>query len=309
MSFSYLTIQLKLLHLFFEKILDMKNLKSKSVKIIVDSTSDLPKELVEKYDIEIIPLYIQHENKLYEDGVDLKVEEYYDILREVKKLPTTSAPSPKVFLDKVTEAMKSYTSIFITTLSSKVSATYQSARIVVNRIKDRKIHLIDSKFGSGVLAFVSLAIAKLAKKGISDEEIVKRAEEIRDESVLVGYVENLDNLKKSGRISHLKFFTANLLKAKPIIELKDGLLEPVDKAMGKEKAQLRVIKEILSRIKKDKQYDLMITHGDDEESAIKIMKELETKIPLGEKIINYLTPALATHLGIGTIVVSISPSP
>ncbi|MHA1516669.1 MAG: DegV family protein, partial [Candidatus Heimdallarchaeaceae archaeon] len=100
-----------------------------------------------------------------------------------------------------------------------------------------------------------------------------------------------------------------LLKAKPIIELKDGVLEPVDKAAGKEKAQNRVIKEILSRINKNKQYDLMITHGDDKDAADKIMKELETKINLGEKIINYLTPALATHLGIGTIVVSLSPSP
>ena len=287
----------------------MISMEIKKVKVIVDSTSDLPQELAEKYDIDIVPVYIHYEDKMYADGIDLKVEDYYKMLREFKELPTTSAPSPKDFLDKISEAMKSYSSIFITTLSSKLSATFQSARIVTKRIKDKKIHLIDSKFGSGVLAFVSLAIAKLARRGVPEEEIVKRVEEIRDESLLVGYVENLDNLKKSGRISNLRFFVGNLLKAKPIIELKDGVLVPVDKAAGKEKAQNRVIKEVLSRIKKNKQYDLMITHGDDEEAAAKIMKELETKIPLGEKIINYLTPALATHLGIGTIVVSLSPSP
>ena len=287
----------------------MISMEIKKVKVIVDSTSDLPQELAEKYDIDIVPVYIHYEDKMYADGIDLKVEDYYKMLREFKELPTTSAPSPKDFLDKISEAMKSYSSIFITTLSSKLSATFQSARIVTKRIKDKKIYLIDSKFGSGVLAFVSLAIAKLARRGVPEEEIVKRVEEIRDESLLVGYVENLDNLKKSGRISNLRFFVGNLLKAKPIIELKDGVLVPVDKAAGKEKAQNRVIKEVLSRIKKNKQYDLMITHGDDEEAAAKIMKELETKIPLGEKIINYLTPALATHLGIGTIVVSLSPSP
>ncbi len=284
-------------------------LETKKVKVIVDSTSDLPQELAVKYDIDIVPVYIHYEDKIYADGIDLKVEDYYELLREFKELPTTSAPSPKDFLDRISEAMKDYSSIFITTLSSKLSATFQSARIVVKRIKDKQIHLIDSKFGSGVLAFVSLAIAKLARRGVPEEEIVKKVEEIRDESLLVGYVENLDNLKKSGRISHLRFFVGNLLKAKPIIELRDGVLEPVDKATGTEKAQNRVIKEILSRIRKNKQYDLMITHGDDKESADKIMKELETKIPLGEKIINYLTPALATHLGIGTIVVSLSPSP
>lgn len=279
------------------------------MKVIVDSTSDLPQELAEKYDIDIVPVYIHHDDKMYADGIDLKVEDYYKMLREFKELPTTSAPSPKDFLDKISEVMKSYSIIFIATLSSKLSATFQSARIITKRIKDKQIYLIDSKFSSGVLAFVSLAIAKLARRGVPEEEIVKKAEEIRDESLLVGYVENLDNLKKSGRISNLRFFVGNLLKAKPIIELKDGVLEPVDKAAGKEKAQNRVIKEILSRIKKNKQYDLMITHGDDVEAANRIMKELETKIPLGEKIINYLTPALATHLGIGTIVVSLSPSP
>lgn len=279
------------------------------MKVIVDSTSDLPQELAEKYDIDIVPVYIHHDDKMYADGIDLKVEDYYKMLREFKELPTTSAPSPKDFLDKISEVMKSYSIIFIATLSSKLSATFQSARIITKRIKDKQIYLIDSKFSSGVLAFVSLAIAKLARRGVPEEEIVKKAEEIRDESLLVGYVENLDNLKKSGIISNLRFFVGNLLKAKPIIELKDGVLEPVDKAAGKEKAQTRVIKEILSRIKKNKQYDLMITHGDDVEAANRIMKELETKIPLGEKIINYLTPALATHLGIGTIVVSLSPSP
>ncbi len=287
----------------------MNKLETKKVKIIVDSTSDLPEELAKKYDIDIVPVYIQHEDKTYADGIDLKVEDYYTMLRDFDELPTTSAPSPKDFLDRINEAMKNYTTVFITTLSSKLSATYQSARIVAKRIKDKKIHLIDSKFGSGVLTFVTLAIAKLAKRGVPEDEIVKRAEEIRDESVLVGYVENLDNLKKSGRISHLRFFVGNLLKAKPIIEIKDGILEAVDKAKGKEKAQHRVIKEILSRIKKDKQYDLMITHGDDFEAAENIMKKLESKLSLGEKIINYLTPALATHLGIGTIVVSLSPSP
>ncbi len=225
----------------------MINLETKKVKVIVDSTCDLPQELAEKFDIDIVPVYIHYEDKMYADGIDLKVEDYYKMLREFKELPTTSAPSPKDFLDKISESMKSYSTIFITTLSSKLSATFQSARIVTKRIKDKQIHLIDSKFGSGVLAFVSLAIAKLARRGVPEEEIVRKVEEIRDESLLVGYVDNLDNLKKSGRISNLRFFIGNLLKAKPIIELKDGVLEPVDKAAGKEKAQNRVIKEIIIR--------------------------------------------------------------
>jgi DegV family protein with EDD domain len=245
---------------------------------------------------------------MYKDRYQLTSDEFYDILRTVDELPTTSAPSPKDFWDKITESFKEYSQIFITTLSSKLSATYQSAGIVMKRIKDKTIHIVDSKFGSGVLAFLSLAAAKLSRKGVTGDELVKEVEKIRDESVLLGYVDNVENLKKSGRISHLKYFVGTLLKAKPIIEIQDGKLEGIGKATGKEKAQEKVIKEIMARIPKDKPYDLMITHGDDPESAEKIMNELEKKLTLGEKIINFLTPALAVHLGLGTIVVSLSPS-
>ena len=97
----------------------MINLETKKVKVIVDSTADLPKELAEKYDIDIVPVYIHFEDRMYADGIDLKVEDYYEMLREFKELPTTSAPSPKDFLDKISEAMKNYSSIFVTTSISK----------------------------------------------------------------------------------------------------------------------------------------------------------------------------------------------
>ncbi|MCG3222768.1 MAG: DegV family protein [Candidatus Heimdallarchaeota archaeon] len=281
---------------------------NQKVKIIVDSTSDLPDELVKKFDIDIIPVYIHYNNQMYKDRTQMTSNEFYDILRNIDELPTTSAPNPKDFWERVTESLKEYSSVFITTLSSKLSATYQSAGIVVKRIKDKRVHLVDSKYGSGVLAFLSLAAAKLSRKGITGEELVKEVERVRDESILLGYVDNVENLKKSGRISHLKYFVGTLLNAKPIIQIKDGLLDGIGKATGKKKAQEKVVEEILSRIQKDKKYDLMITHGDDAESAEKIMKELEKKLSLGEKIINFLTPALAVHLGIGTIVVSLSPS-
>jgi DegV family protein with EDD domain len=281
---------------------------NKNVKVIVDSTSDLPDYLVKKYDIDIIPVYVNYNNQMYKDRYQLTSDKFYEVLRNVDEIPTTSAPSPKDFWESVTESLKEYSSVFITTLSSKLSATYQSAGIVVKRIKDKKIHLVDSKFGSGVLSFLSLAAAKLSRKGVTDEKLVEEVERIRDESILLGYVDTVENLKKSGRISHLKYFVSTLLKAKPIIEIKNGILEGIGRATGKEKAQEKVVEEVIARVPKEKKYDIMITHGDDVESAEKIMKELEKELSFGEKIINFLTPALAVHLGIGTIVVSLSPS-
>ncbi len=279
------------------------------MKVIVDSTCDLPEELAKKYDIDIVPVYVHHKNEIFADRIDITPTEFYKVLRYDDELPKTSASSPKDFLDKITENMKNSSSIFIATISSKLSATYQSARIIAKRIKDKKIHLFDSKFSSGVLAFISLAVAKLSKKGVPEEEIIKRVEEIRDESILLGYVDNLDNLKKSGRISHIKFLVGSILKSKPLLEVNDGILQPIGQATGKDKAIKKVLTSIFDRIKKNQKYDVMITHGDDSETAESILKHLEGKFPIGEKIINFLTPALATHLGLGTIVVSLSPSP
>ncbi|MHA1551567.1 MAG: DegV family protein [Candidatus Heimdallarchaeaceae archaeon] len=280
-----------------------------TMKVIVDSTCDLPEELARKYDIDIVPVYIHHNDEIIADRFDITSAEFYEVLRNADTLPTTSGSSPKDFLDKINENMKNYSSIFITTLSSKLSTSYQSARIVVKRTKDKKIHLVDSKFSSGVLAFLSLAAAKLSRKGLSDEEIVKKVEEIRDESILLGYVDNLENLKKSGRISHIKFLIGSIIKSKPLLEIKDGLIQPIGQAVGKDKAINKVLASIFKRIKKNQKYDIMITHGDDKETAETILKRLDGKFPIGEKIINFLTPALSVHLGLGTIVVSLSPSP
>ena len=281
----------------------------KSMKVIVDSTCDLPEDIVKKYDIDIVPVFVHHEGKTYADRFELTPDGFYDILKDVKELPTTSAATPKDFFESITNAMKEYSSVYVIALTSKLSATFQSARVAVKKMKDKSVYLLDSKFGSGALAFLSLAAAKLSRKGLPPEEVVKKVEQIREETFLVGYVDNLDNLKKSGRISNLKYFIGNLIKSKPLLELKDGILEAVGKESGKEKAQKKVVNEVMKRTDKKTKYDIMITHGDDEEAAELIMEKLEKKLIFGEKIVNYLTPALGVHLGIGTVVVSVAPSP
>lgn len=284
-------------------------MERKTMKVIVDSTCDLPQELAEKYDIDVVPVHVHHEDKSYADRVELTPSEFYSLLENVDELPTTSGANPKDFFDSITEAFKEHSSVLIATITSKLSGTYQSARVAIKQLKDKKVYLIDSKFGSGVLTFLSLAAAKFSRKGMTDDEIVKKVEQIRDKSILVGYVDTLENLKKSGRISNLKYLVGSMIKSKPILEVKDGVINAVGKASGKEKAQKKVIAEILRRVDKKTKYDIMITHGNDSDAAEFMMQKFEKKLALGEKIVNYLTPALGVHLGIGSIVVSLSPSP
>ena len=279
------------------------------MKIILDSTCDLPDEYIKKYDIEIVPVYVNIGDKVYKDRLELKIEDFYDYLRNNRNnLPKTSGTAPKEFFDRMKQFLTEHTQIFVSTVSSKLSTTFQSAKIAVKKLKSNHISLIDSNSGSGGLGLLGLSAAKMTQKGISDDEILSKIEEMRNKSIIVGYIDDLYNLKCSGRISATKYWVASVLKAKPLLQVKDGLIIPLSKGSGKEKGLKKLVKEVMKKVEKKTKYDLMITHGDDKESAEFIMSKLEKKLSLDEKIVNFLTPALSTHLGLGTIVVSLVPS-
>ncbi|MHA1865036.1 MAG: DegV family protein [Candidatus Heimdallarchaeaceae archaeon] len=282
------------------------------MKIILDSSCDLPEEYVKKYDIKIAPVSIIMDGKTYRDRFEVTAEEFYAVLREKREnLPTTSGTSPIEFYNCILDCTKSDNSILVATISSKLSTTWQSANIAIKRFKDKSIHLINSLSGSGALGLLGLAALKLCEKGEKDEEIIRKVNDIQKKTVTMGYVDDLYNLQKSGRISQFKYYLSNILNAKPVMRVKDGFIVPLDKARGKIKAIEKLIRHLFKAIKSINETDLdcMITHSDDLETAEYIMNKLDSKLNFNEKIISFLTPALAVHLGIGTIVVSVAPSP
>ena len=282
------------------------------MKIILDSSCDLPEEHVKKYDIKIAPVSIIMDGKTYRDRFEVTAEEFYAVLREKREnLPTTSGTSPMEFYNCILDCTKSDNSVLVATISSKLSTTWQSANIAIKRFKDKSIHIIDSLSGSGALGLLGLAAAKLCEKGEKDEEIIRKVNDIQKKTVTMGYVDDLYNLQKSGRISQFKYYLSNLLNAKPVMRVKDGFIVPLDKARWKNKAIEKLIRHLFKAIKSINETDLdcMITHSDDLETAEYIMNKLDSKLNFNEKIISFLTPALAVHLGIGTIVVSVAPSP
>ncbi len=281
------------------------------MKIILDSTCDLPKEFIDKYSIDIVPVYILIDEKAYLDGVDITYENFYQYLREHQKnLPKTSGASPKGFIDKINENIEKHSKFFISTISSKLSTTFQSARIAIKRFKNVKINLVDSLSGSGGVGLLGLNAAILDDEGENDDIIIKKATYQRDNSIGMGYVNDLTNLIHSGRISHLKYYIAKLLNAKPVLKIKDGVITSDSTARGREKGLEKLVERVVERTKesKDNHFDMMITHGDDLEHAQYVADSLEDKINVDKKIINYLSPGLSIHLGIGTIVAILVPA-
>lgn len=274
----------------------------------MDSTADLPAEYLKRYDIELVPVYISVDGQVYKDQVEISYEELYSYLRKDTHKLTTSGAIPKDFYEAITKHLDSYDAIFVSTISSKLSTTFQSANIAVKKLKSDKVVLFDSLSGSAGLGFIGLAAAKLAEKGKKLEDIISAVHTIREQTNLLGYVDDLTNLRRSGRISRLQYYLAKLSSFKPILGVEEGLIVGISRARGKEKAINKMLKLIYKRLNKKQIYDIAITHADADETAQEIMEKVTRRFKFDEKIIGYFTPGLTLHLGLGTVVVTIAPS-
>ena len=191
------------------------------IKIICDSISDLPIEIIEKYDIEIIPLTVLFNGKEYLDGENLSNTEFYKMLRESDSMPKTSQATYAQF-KSVFEKYNDKDILYIAG-SSSASGTYQSSIIAKNDGHDNVFIFDTQNLSIGSALFVIKA-CEMVEKGYSIKEIASKLEELKSSEEVIFSVDNLEYLKMGGRISSTKAILGNLLSIKPILEVKDGLV-------------------------------------------------------------------------------------
>lgn len=273
----------------------------KEIQIICDSLADIPKELVEKYNIKIIPLTIRINEVDYKDGVDISNAEFYEKLKESDEMPKTSQATYIQF----EEVFRKYTdegkSILYISGSSKVTGTYQSALMAKNDIEG-DITVFDSlnlSYGCGVQV---VKACELAKEGYLVNEIISRLESLRENVYILFAVDTLDYLKKGGRISATKATVGTVLNIKPLMEVSNGKIHNIAQVRGRKK----VIDKIIELVKLNCEGDLSnrtIAIGDgDNMLELEKLKEALQK----EFVINHMTkieigPSIGSHTGPGTI--------
>lgn len=210
------------------------------VRIIVDSTADLTPEVKKK--LTVVPLTVSFGTAEYVDGVTITHEEFYEMLVEGDVMPTTSQPTPDAFEKIYHEVTEAGETAVVLTVSSKLSGTYQSARIA--REGYSNIFVVDSRtvaIGLGVLAQLAL---KLADEGLTAEQIAKKLEAERDKVCLVAMLNTLEFLKRGGRISKTAAFAGELLSIKPVISVQDGQIGILGKARGSKQGNNLLIQQI-----------------------------------------------------------------
>lgn len=270
----------------------------KNLKIICDSLSDIPKELIEKYDIEVIPLSVILNETEYVDGIDITKEEFYKMLRENENLPTTSQVTYMGFKNVFDKYINQGMEILYIGGSSNASGTYQSAVMAKNDIDSGIINTFDTmslSIGSGLMVITA---ARLKEEGKTSKEIMDYLEKIKENISVLFTVETLEYLKKGGRISLAKATIGSMLNIKPVLCLNDGLVKPISQARGKK----QVINNIIELIKEQHGSDLLnkqilIGCGDNTSDLNTLRKRLEEEFLNVECIEVSIGSCICAHSG------------
>lgn len=214
------------------------------IKIITDSSCDLPKELLKKLGVEVLPLLINFEEDSYLDGVDITITELFDKIDETGIFPNTAQVTPMRFADVYKKYLDEGYKIISLHLSSCMSGTYQSACLGKQMVESDDIFVIDSQNVTSGLGLLVYRAALLRDRGLAIENIVEEVNSLREYVCSSLCFNSLDNLVRGGRITKTISVVTGVLGIKLILEVKDGLMGVKDKVRGDKKAVKRIIKDI-----------------------------------------------------------------
>lgn len=285
-----------------------------NVKIVADSACDLSKEHYNEYDIEMIPLNVHLDDKAYADVKEINPKTIYDAMR-AGKAPKTSQPVPEAFKSIFTEYAEKNEPLVYVSFSSELSGTYQSAKIMEEIVKadypNAPIHIIDTKCASIGYGLVVLYIAKLAKNGASVDEIVEAANYQAEHMEHIFTVDDLEYLYRGGRVSKTSAFIGGLLNIKPILNVEDGKLIPLEKLRGSKKVLKRMLELMDERGNDFKNQVIGISHGDDLERAEALSELIQEKYGVDKNniVIEMVGAVIGAHSGPGTLALFFSDKP
>jgi DegV family protein with EDD domain len=277
------------------------------IAIITDTDSALPGELAKKYGIVQVPIIVQFGEESIQDVYGIDNETIFTRIDKEGKLPTTAAPSPGQFVEAFKQAFNSGAeAVLCFNISSEMSATYASARQAAELLPDKQIEVVDTRSLAMGQGYMVLAAAEAIAKGASIQEAIAAAEDVRSRTHLFGALTTLKYIAMSGRVSALAAGMAGLLDIKPILTLRNGKLELLEKIRTQSKSWNRTIELVIEKAAGKKIEELAILNVKCPDSAVQFESLLRAAIPCPENIVQTgMNPGLSVHTGSGTVAVII----
>ena len=271
------------------------------IKVIADSTCNLSQETLDEYDIRIAPIPIQFGEETFEEGVDIDRDVFYKKIEDTGIMPTSSQPTPAWFGRYYQELHQQGHSILVITVTGKHSGTFNSATMAKSLAPEADVHIFDSKSISLGTGWMVLEAVRAIKAGVAQSEVVSRIEAIRERARLFITPATLKYLQMSGRVGTLQGALASLLSIKPIIHLKDGLLEVMENVRTRGKALDRMIQHLDDAVGRNTPINLAVIHARAREEGLVLLEHAKDAFNVQETLFGDLVASLAVHGGPGII--------
>jgi DegV family protein with EDD domain len=273
------------------------------VKIVTDSTSDLPPELASSLGITVVPAYVHFGDKSYRDGVDMDPDELYRRMLEGPLHPTTSAPAPGDFAEAYRRLAQDTDEIVSVVVTSKQSAVYDSALMGKESLKQRcRIEVVDSQSVTMGLGLMAVLAARKAQAGANIEEVLEAVRLAIPRTHGLAVFETLKYALKGGRLSKAGALIGALVRVKPVLTIKDGVIGP----SGVTRTQARGVERLCDFVRKHRPIDdIAVVHSSSPQEAQSLADQMKSLVPQNHPIVARMGAALGVHAGPGALVVAL----
>ena len=276
----------------------------KRVAIITDSTACIPPELAATYDIRIIPLFLEFEDAVYEDGMEGSAASFYQTLREAKQPPTTAAPAPGVYAEAMLHAGKNASAVLAITVSRQFSAMFDAASqgmaLAKERAPELDVRVLDSGAAAMAQGFVVLEAARAAQEGSDIDGVISRAEALKPRVQLLVALDTLTYLGRSGRVPRLLAWAASPLQVKPIVAFDRGSYRPIGLARSMPGASARLFQALKQRSTGTRLH-VAVQHTNAPDEANRLASLVRSELNPAELFVTEFTQVMGVHTGPGLL--------
>jgi DegV family protein with EDD domain len=279
----------------------------KRIAIVTDSASDVSKECAQADSILVVPLYIHYNGLEFKDGIDIQSEKIYSMQKEKKAIFMSSSPSPKDFIDVYEKLLKTYDVIISIHISSRLSAVIKSAKIAADLLKaEERLIVFDSFSGTMGTGFMAMAAARAVNKGYDLEQVMRILLFLKENMKLYGTIDTLKYLRRSGRVPAIAWITASALRIKPLLGIKNGVVEMIGITVTRWASVAGITKRVIRTFKKERWVAVAVIHSLSGIEAKKVMKKIQANLNCVSAMIVDCTPVVGAHTGPGLIGIIIS---
>jgi DegV family protein with EDD domain len=275
----------------------------KKLVLIADSACDLPVEIIEQYSIVILPISIYFPDETRTQYVDITTEEFFKKLEEIEELPTTGVPPPRVYKQTFDKALEISDEGIMLDLSGDLSGIYNYGVIYSKQFTENKITVVDSRTATLPFGLLVLKTARMIEEGLTKEEILKKLKKIIPKVQLTAFLGTLKYLKRSGRISSVKHILGNLMQFKPLITIRNGVIDSPSRVRG-DSASMEYLKNLGEKLTKSlpKNETIVVLHSQNFEKAEELVQHIENSTKKKFEVLTWeIGPAIGVHVGPGAL--------